>query len=134
MLLTVDARPRGPMPEDPQPANQPDWETSTYDPAQPGGAPAPDFGAAVGSGVAPPDAPSPGHGSTPGYPPAADYPYGAPSSPTQPAAAPGEHPYHLTPAFDLEPEPADDRAAYLTTNPQRFDLRFRVLADDAYDT
>lgn len=92
------------MPEDPVPANQPEPDTSAYTPE-----PAPD---ASGFGAPPP-------------PPPAAVPYSNPALNYDPAPAPGIHPYHLTPAFDPEPEPVPE---------QRFDLRFTVLADDAYDT
>jgi hypothetical protein len=92
------------MPEDPAPADQPDWDTSAYDPAQ-----------AVDAGS---------YGAMPPPPPSA-VPNSSPGLTYDSAPAPGAHPYHLTPAFDPEPEPVPE---------QRFDLRFTVLADDAYDT
>lgn len=88
------------------PVNQPDWDTSAYDPSN---------AAAAGDPQAAP--PPPAYDAMPQANPALAY---------DPPPTPGEHPYHLTPAFDPEPN------AGLVE--QRFNLRFRVVADDAYDT
>src|SRR4051812_36635414 len=105
MLVTMDARPSAPMPEDP--ADAPDSDTSAYDPS-----------------IGPPPSAS-DYGAAPPPPPPAAAPYTSPGLNYDPAPAPGAHPYHLTPAFDPEPEPGPD---------EQFILRFVVRADDAYDT
>jgi hypothetical protein len=114
------------MPEDPTPANDPDWDTSRYDPAPGYGGGVPDAGAQ------PSDPPPPDPGAAAGYPPQTPAYEPAPAYQPSPAPAPdptpGAHPYHLTPAFDPEPDPP------LTSAPTSFQLRFNVSADDAYDT
>src|SRR5262249_23167805 len=113
-------------PEDPLPDNQPEWETSSYVPAQAANE------AAAGEARAPDYPPAPGYDAAPGYA-APDYEAAPGYAPS--AQAPAlEHPYHLTPAFDPTPAFDAEADAPLTSAPTSFHLRFTVVADDAYDT